>query len=100
MEVSLSARHWLGHLILALVCALFLVGWRGALNEKAQAEAATAKYVKALKAADAATTYRGDLLAKRKVQAAAQAASVSAALASAPDWANAPVPQEVQDALP
>lgn len=100
MEVSLSARHWLGHLILALVCALFLVGWRGALNEKAQAEAETAKYAKALKAADVATTYRGDLLAKRRAQSVAQAASVSAALASAPDWAWNAVPQEVQDALP
>lgn len=100
MEVSLSARHWLGHLILALVCALFLVGWRAALTEKAVAEAETAKYQKALQATTVATTYRGDLEVKAEVKAAAQAASVAAALASAPEWRDTPVPQEVQDALP
>lgn len=62
--------------------------------EKARDEAQAA-----LKRQKTTVVYREKLRVVHEAAKAQETASLAAAVASAPDWANTPVPKEVQDAL-
>lgn len=96
----MSIAYRLGALILALSafvggCA-YIVHLR---SELAQAEQAAKTAQEALKRTQATLAYREKLRATTARLEASARASLAAAAASNPDWASAPVPQEVQDAL-
>lgn len=96
----MSIAYRLGGLI-AVLLGLVLSGWyighlRAELHT-AQEAAKTAQ--EALKKTQATLAYREKLRATTARETASAQASLRAVSASNPTWAQAPVPQEVQDAL-
>lgn len=100
--------HWPHYLIGALVVALTLTG--AGLWHQLKRTGAQAAHIEALqerldgaekraKAAAKASVARERLRASTAAQAASQAASAEAAIATNREWADQPVPKEVQDAL-
>lgn len=88
--------HWIGHLIaLGSIIALCVALWL--------TQARVDRCLGAVKAAPAiaqvARVERERLRVERKQEAEVAAAALSAALASAPAWADQEVPQDVRDAL-
>ena len=71
--------------------------WQHAKVKVAEEAARTAQ--DALRRQQATVVYRDRIRVVHDRAAASQQAALAAAVASAPEWANQPVPQEVQDAL-
>lgn len=100
--------HWTHYLIGALVVALTLTG-AGLLYQLKLTGAQAAQIdtlqerldgaEKRAKAVAKASVARERLRASTAAQAASQAASTQAALTANREWADQPVPKEVQDAL-
>lgn len=96
----MSIAYRLAALALTLA-ALVAGGWYiGHLRERAHtAEEAARTAQAALKRTQATLAYREKLRATTARETASARASLAAAAASNPTWADAPVPKEVQDAL-
>ena len=99
MAETSAYKHWAGHLILIAVLVAGVSAWNTANTKVVEQEKVIETLLRAKAADDKAIATREKLRAKRAVVAPAQAAGASAALASAPAWADTPVPVEVQDAL-
>ena len=84
-----------------LLAAVGFLGWdyHRARTELAQAQEAVKTAQAALKRLQATSALRGNLRAATARETASRAAALEAAAASAPEWRDTPVPQEVQDAL-
>jgi hypothetical protein len=100
----------LGLLVGAVILSVILAGasWTGALKDNARLKLQLAQAEEGLKRAQAARKRdQAVLVALQKENAATARKTASArgslraaAAASAPAWANTPVPKEIQDALP
>lgn len=95
----MPSYHWLAHLIAAVALWAALSANSGTRNalDAARAEVATLKT--AAKASSRAVVEREKLREARAPERAAGAAAAVSVAASEPEWANAPLPQEVRDAL-
>lgn len=90
-------------------CLLMWAGasWRGSVLDAkqlrldlAESRAATQQALQATKRLQATLVFREKKNAATARAAASAASSLAAAASAAPAWANQPVPQEIQDALP
>lgn len=87
---------------LAVICGLVgLLGWdyHRKSAQLAEAREAVKTAQAALKKIQAVSALRSNLRVATARESASRAASLEAAAASSPEWRDAPVPQEVQDAL-
>jgi hypothetical protein len=96
MQIAYRLASALAGLILMVGGCLYIGHLRAEIGT-AREEAKSAQ--EAMKKAQATLAYREKLRAASARAEASARASLSAAAASNPAWAEAPVPQEVQDAL-
>lgn len=101
MLTSIWATVVAGLTAASLAVALwFTVQYLGTVkSERDQAQEAVKTAQAAAKKVAAVSVFRERQRDATGASAASAGASLAAAVASAPDWANTPVPKEVQDAL-
>jgi hypothetical protein len=91
--------HWLAHLAAAAVLWVVVSVNSGLRDDVAAARAEVSTLKIAAKASSRAVVQRETLRVARAPERAAGAAAAVSVAASEPEWANAPLPQEVRDAL-
>lgn len=101
----MSITNWIASVTVAVALAMGAALWfsvqrLGAVKaERDQAQEQLRSAQAAAKKVAAVSVLREKTRAATGARAASAGASLAAAVASAPDWANTPVPKEVQDAL-
>ena len=95
----MSISHWVVHITLAVCLAFASIGWYQASHKAADQAAVIATLLKASAADKAVLGTRESVRASKAPIEKARAAKAQASLASAPDWADTPIPEGVLNAL-